>query len=230
MKTERIIPVLLAIAALSACVKEQDLDPVSGAEVVFTATREGSAASRTQLTEDGKAVWSPADAIRIYYGDSSQAEFTSTNTEAAETALFKGSLEGWAPDGDQVVWAVYPSLEGGNCDGSSVTVFLPEEQEAVAGSFADKLFISIATSNNYKLYFRNLCGGIKFRLTEEDVVSVSFRGNAGESLAGQALVMMENGIPYVDAFPGEASTTLTLTAPSGEAFRMRSMTSFSLSV
>ena len=219
MKTERFVLILLAIAALSACVKEQDIDLISGDDVVFTATWEGSAASRTQLSEDGKAVWSPSDAIRIYYGDSSQAEFTATNTEAAETALFQGSLEGWTPGGDQVVWAVYPSLEGGSCDGSSVTVFLPEEQEAVAGSFADDLFICIATSNNYQLYFRNLCGGIKFRITEADVVSVSFRGNAGEPLAGQARVMMENGIPYVDAYPGSVSPTLTLTAPAGESFQ-----------
>lgn len=221
MKTRLSVLFLLALSLLSACEREQDFDQtlLPKGDVVFTATWEESPATKTQMTEDGKIEWSPADAIRIYYSSSFQAEFISTNTESAPTALFKGSLEGWIPEGDQLFWAVYPSQEGGNCDGASVTVFLPQEQEAVANSFADDLFICLATTSNNELHFKNLCGGIRFRIAEEDVVSVSFQGNAGEPLAGEIRVGMESGIPYVDSLLDNTASTITLTAPSGTAFK-----------
>ena len=85
-------------------------------------------------------------------------------------------------------WAVYPYRESHTFSGEALTVSLPANQVAVAGSFADDLFVSIARTTNFNLQFYNVCGGIEFSVTEPGVKTVTFRGNGDEPLAGTAKV------------------------------------------
>ena len=80
---------------------------------------------------------------------------------------------------------------------------LPEIQESVAGSFADKLNPSVATSSGLDLSFYNVGAPFYFSVTQEGVTSVSFRGNNEEDIAGKIHVTMDaDGHPAVSNLRG----------------------------
>ena len=62
--------------------------------------------------------------------------------------------------------------------------------------------------------FMNVAGGIKFSVGVDDVQSVSFSGNASETLAGIATVAFRDGIPVVQSVTSPA-TEVVVNAPEG---------------
>lgn len=212
-----LISVVLGIA-VSACVSEQDVSLPTSSEVVFYATNGDKPSSKTVLLQDGIIQWKPGEQISIFYGNSSYL-FSSTNTKAAYEVEFHGVLDGIEYTDNGEFWAVYPYKESNSFDGSSVTVTLPSEQTAVAGSFDDDLFISIAKTKDYNLQFYNVCGGVRFSVTHAGVKKVVFSGNNDEPLAGKAKVSFSNGTPYVESVENPV-TSITLTPPDGGTFEL----------
>ena len=85
----------------------------------------------------------------------------------------------------------------------------PSVQYGVPETFDDDLFVSVAHTSNSSLQFYNVCGGIKFSLSRDDITSVSFRGNDGEDLAGEISVTFVNGLPKATVLNGVKEVTLT---------------------
>ncbi|MBR5670964.1 MAG: hypothetical protein IKX11_03815, partial [Bacteroidales bacterium] len=198
MKTNSIILLALAaVAALSCSVRENDMN-FTGGTVSFKATLADAPFTKTVLQNDGSVYWSPGDAINLFYGATGSARLESDNTEAAAQVNFTGTLEGFVPDGSSYFWAVYPYNEANSFDGSAVTLTLPAVQTAVAGTFADDLFVTMAHSQDYTLQFYNVCGGVKFSVAGEGIKYVTFKGNSDEILAGKVKVGLdEEGKPQV---------------------------------
>lgn len=119
--------------------------------MVFTALQEGDDAStRTTLDDDGTHVlWIPGDRINIFHEGSEPAVFECTDKENVSIATFEGKITtnvitGGNEGSDlntQYYWGLYPyDVDATYADGV-ITTSLPAEQEAVAGSFDDNLFI-----------------------------------------------------------------------------------------
>lgn len=206
-----ILAVALLATALSCVHKE------TGPErVTFKAIMADDPATRTVLQSDGSVFWSPGDEINLFY-KSSWGKFTSNSTEPEASTSFSGSIEVYVPNGEDEFWAVYPYHSQHYFDHSkqAVNIILPDTQGGVAGTFNKGYFISMAKSKDYSLSFYNLCGGIKFCVSEPDIEYVTFQGKNNEVLAGQVKATFdENGKPVVKEVVN-GQTKVRLNAPEG---------------
>lgn len=208
--TNHIIAVLILLGALScARMEETGLE-----QVTFQAIHGDVLPSKTVLQSDGSIFWSPGDEINLFYGPTGASVLVSTSdTETAQTS-FAGSLS-VLPDNQTEFWAVYPYSASNAFDGSAVTLSLPEVQTGRDSTFASGLFVSLAKSTDYTLQFYNLCGGVKFSVSNQGIQYVTFKGNNNEVLAGQVKVTFdEDGKPQVQEVL-EGQTELRINAPEG---------------
>lgn len=218
MKTKwMIIPV---IAMAFGCTREIDTNVtyIDGEFTLYATS--GDNETRTILQEDGRVFWKPEDCITVFYGNV-PGKFTSTNTEPAASAEFTGSLGSFVLDGETEFKAIYPysDIIVTPTDEGILSLYLPSEQTAVEGTFADDLFICVAKSKDFNLHFYNVCGGVSFSLARDDIKKVVFRGNNKETLAGTMFVdFADDGIPQVIDFTAGRSS-VTLSAPEGETLK-----------
>ena len=203
---------------------------IKGKELVFSASF-GDYQTKTAFQSDETSIWwSPGDAIKIYYGSASNGDvFTSSHTVEVAKAEFTGTLSaftGVTGTGDfNYFWAVYPQTAGISCNGSSVVASLAGVQQAKAGSFTTNTNVTIAKSPGLALSFYNTCAWFRFTVTQEGVKTVRFRGNAGEYVAGQFRVSMdENGKPTApEVIDGEGIQEIVLNAPEGQTLVVGAM-------
>ena len=213
MKTHLFCLTALALLFLSCQTEKQDIPDGKADAPEIVAGVETQSDTKTILSTNGAGVgtiyWAPADQINVFYGTTSTL-YTSRNTENATTAVFRtndiiGSMESESSN----IWGLYPYDEDATCTGTAVVTSLPASQNAVAGSFDDDLFPMLAHSATHELQFYNVCGGIKFSLSRDDIISISFRGNNDEYLAGDFSVTFENGLPKATVVNGVKEITLT---------------------
>ena len=224
---------LAAVAALMTCacsvepVDVVDVQPEEEGE--FTVLTAGFAGvedeTRTVRQADGKVFWSPGDAISIIRGTSSSGhkKFVADNTEPSPMAAFSGTM----PSGSTAYWAVYPYKADDYFNGTYLVTTLPSKQEAVAGSFADDLFISAAyvRNNVTSLTFRHQVGGVKFSVTQPGVKRVTLiAADENAFLAGLIGLYCPTAgqVPYIRAtgYPEDMSSTIELSAPEGETLQV----------
>lgn len=88
------------------------------------------------------------------------------------------------------------------CDGNTISTRLFHWQQGVPNTFDRYLNIAVAKSNDYKeLSFYNVLGGVRFTVNADNITRVTFRGNNGESLAGDLVIGMNaEGRPEVKEF------------------------------
>ncbi len=190
-------------------------------EIVLTATREGLApGTRSFRLDDGSVWWSPNEEVSVFYGAGSNggSKFVSMNSAIAETVELQGSVQ-MAGSGKDF-WAVYPYSEGNSCDGSSIITVIPDQQTGVEGNFSNDVFPTVAKSSSLSLAFWNICGGVKFFVSRNDIKSVSFKGNNNEVLAGTVKVSFGSGGAPVVQEVIDAKSEVTLVAPDGGTFKV----------
>ena len=187
-----------------------------GVQLVVKAVIGDNDDTRTAIQSDGTSIyWTEGDAINLFYGDMSSGQFTTDLTEPSASATFYGSIgvaTGTTESGasSRAFWGVYPYNAANTCDGSSVTLTIPGEQSGVAGTFADKLNPTVATSPGLDLAFYNVASWFKFSVAAGDIVSATFRGGQSESVVGTVRVGMENARPVVtEVVSGVTSITMT---------------------
>ena len=219
-----------AVAALVTCacsvepVDIVDVQPEEEGE--FTVLTAGFAGdedgTRTVRQDDGKVFWLPGDQISVVRG-TRNAKFTGSNTGPAASATFSGTM----PSGSGNYWAVYPYDVNNNIQNGYLVTTLPNQQKAVAGSFADDLFISAAyvSSTTTSLTFHHQCGGIKFTVTEPGIKRVTLIP-ADESVFLAGLIGLYAGAagstPYIRAtgYPEDMFNTIELSAPEGKTLEV----------
>ena len=217
----------LAAFALSACTKDVAVPEPGAQKITLRASHEGAVeasgtGTRSAVHDGGTQVyWEPSEQIKVFFNGNG-CSFVSLNTEDAAVAEFTGTLnsvvgQNEGVSGSSYIWGLYPFREDAVSDGESVTTSLPAEQTGRAGSFARDTHMVLARSNSFSLSFYNVCGGVRFSLTQEGIKSVSFEGRGGETLAGTVKLGFENGLPSV-LHVSEDRTVLTLSAPDGSGF------------
>ena len=182
---------LLATLALTLSCTRTEKD--STRRVRFEATYAEAPETKTLLRSNGAIYWNPGDGINLFTTTGASTLLVAEGLEnPSAQAIFTGELEDIDLTAENEFWAVYPYEEINYYEDGAVTVNLYGDQEAVAGTFSDRLFISLARSHNFSLQFYNLCGGIKFCVSEPGITSVTFRGNGQEALAGMARVVFDD--------------------------------------
>ena len=214
----------LLLQACSRVEIEQEPEPVNAQEICFTAIL-NDVETRTERQENTDVYWCPGDAVSLFFnqGEHGGYRFVAQNTENSPIAEFKGTISGFAGGGESTggqfwFWGIYPYSEENSCDGSSVTITLPTQQTAKAGSFANGVFPTMARSKGLELGFYNICGGLKFTVSRDDIKAVKFSGNANEDIAGKAKIEWDsNGHPAVVEHLNE-SKEVTVIAPDNGTF------------
>ena len=209
-----------AILAVAACAEESKETHVSFTrELTFTATREGLPPEiKSVRMDDGSTWWNANEEISVFYGSGSAggSMFTTQNNTLQDVVEFSGSVQMSGSGKD--FWAVYPYSEENECDGSSITTVIPAVQTASEGNFSDDVFPAIAKTKTTEFAFWNICGGIKFFVSRSDIMSVTIKGNNGETLAGKVKVAFNaEGHPEVSEVI-ERETEVTLVAPGEGSF------------
>ena len=217
------ITLAAAFAALCACSVEPvaDRSEPSAETVILEAGFEGDE-TRTERQPDGKVYWLPGDEVGLFRGTGSNggSRFTTNLAEPSATAQFQGK----AVSGSGYYWALYPYNPQSYYDAQyGLVTELPAEQDGVAGSFADDLFISVGYSRSLSMTFYHLCGGVKFTVTEPDICKATLLAPGGEMLAGLVGIKMKSSRPYVYAYGEDYSPTIELypedgTFEAGEAY------------
>ena len=223
------IALVAAALAIAACAKTVEQPEPEGAQLTIRAYQEGAAeqyaadqcATETKTTvQDGgtQVLWEPSDEIKVFFRGTG-GRFISQNTQNDAVAEFSGTLNvlvglNEGASGSNDLWGLYPYRSDATSDGNSVTTTLPAEQTGRPGSFAKNTHITLARSSSHDLAFYNVCGGVRFSLTQEGIKSVTFEGNNGETLAGILKLTFDGGVPAIQEVTG-GEPVLTLNAPGG---------------
>lgn len=228
MKTSIIPLAVLSAVILLSCAKEVDttIASVSGETELLSFGATYAEETKTVLQENGDVFWSPSDEIlvinrrSISWGYSPVAYvFKSENTSDSATATFTATVsEEFAREGGYSYIAISPAsaVPDQSWDRNYFTISVPSVQTAVEGSFSRDSFVSFAScrDDDKVFHFKNICGGIRFRLTKEGVSSVVLQNIGGEPLSGDALLRI-NG----ELYPNSDSRTVELKAPEGETLK-----------
>lgn len=233
-KIQNILMSLAGIVMATACMMDPLGEPVvsgqkgEGQAVTFTATAaQSDAETKTTLLDGGPEIyWAPGDAINVIYKDV-WYWFQYKGEEPALQAEFEGCLDGFSgsiesgaePETESFTAIYPPSGVWGLYSDGTVKADIPVSQKAIAGTFDPQALVTMARSNDLSLAFYNVCGGVKFCLTQEGVTEVVFSSNDDTPLAGLVTVVMdEEGHPIVSGEVENPTTSIRLAAPSGEAF------------
>ncbi len=181
----------------------------------------GDASTKTVLADDRTSIlWKPNDQIKVFYGSAS-AQFTALNTEPEECTIFSSNtalVYGGTESSTAYIWAVYPYSNTSTHDKTSVSLTVPNSTTAVAGSFANGSFPAIGRSKDTNIAFYNVCGGMCFTVTNENVHSVTITGNNNEDIAGTVKVGFdENDRPIVTEVTAGQKTITTSCGPSSNS-------------
>lgn len=230
MKTIRLIFCLVCSIALFSCSKNDDtVSSVNkGIELTIKAYQENSTdETRTILQEDGKVFWTPGDAISVFYkeGTDGGSKFVAQNAEVAEITEFKGTLNNFTGGGEDLsnesyFWGIYPYSSDNQCGDNSVTINVASKQNALEGTFAKNMFPTVARSKGLELAFYNICGGVKFSVSQPGIRSICFKANNNETIAGKVKVEFgADGKPVVSEVL-DGSDEVMLSAPNGGTFKV----------
>ena len=221
MRTYACISAAVLAVIFTGCNRIVEPAPETDSELVFHARWADSNDTRTVLQADGTSVWwTPSEKINVFYGNKFSGRFVSTNETPSALASFQGTLTivtGTVESGNasQAYWAVYPYSIDNTCDGESVTLTVPAEQNAVEGSFADNFFPAVAKSHTIDLAFYNVCGGVRFTVFNEGIESVTFKADGGEPLVGKVKIGLgSDGLPVVNNV-ADGHSEVTISAPAG---------------
>ena len=232
---KRICLFLTTLLFLAGC-QQQELDvqapsdtPRDLREVIVTASiADGQQATRTSYDEvEAKNYWTPGDKIKIFSAGYA-SEFTSINTVPEPIVKFQGMISfitGSSNDTDDTrhyVWGLYPYSEGATYtepDGASrtarITTTFPSIQVGADGTFGDNLSVMIGRSESLSIPFRGAYSGAFFKVSRNDIESITLRGLNNEVLAGTATLGLNDNLTPVVHSVANPKTSVTVTAPRG---------------
>ena len=187
--------VLFAVIAMlfAACTTDTTKDIAIEAPEILTASFEED--TRIQLM-NGKTVWNTGDLVSVFYKSDANDCYKFTGTTGDRTSTLQRVTKGEeSRRGDNVV-VVYPynknyliSLSAG-----TIEAYLPAEQTYVNNSFGIGSSPMVGVSDYKQFVLKNVCGWLKVQFTGngEVVDRITLRGNNGEQVAGDIMIVAED--------------------------------------
>ena len=182
---------------------------------------EDEAITRTAIDENNNVTWSADDQIVIFKKSSVPTKYQIKESSVGKTSggFNKISTDefdsGFELDHNVAFYPYQENIEITKLDSASYKLTgytFPSEQTYVENSFANGSFPMASVSDDYYLTFRNICGGIKLRLTGTQIVtSISIEGKDSEIIAGEAEISVyddEELNPYIALSPNGSSAVI----------------------
>ena len=166
-KLQLIVMGLMIASLFVACKKENNSDD-NNESIVFTANTEGGEDGSKTYLIGTKIYWMKGDSIRIINAANQSHIFYLTEGKNTQVGRFSTS-ETFSKT--PPYYAVYP---GGNLTTQGIATFTVGQTQNVGtatGTFANDFMPMVAHSNTNKLYFKNVFGGLCFKLTGDKHVS-----------------------------------------------------------
>jgi hypothetical protein len=181
--------------------------------------------SKTVLANiDGSVVnWTAGDNAVLFDNSGSCAGHLFSGTVHSDKT--KIDLTGEMDEGSTAYWLLYPYNSGASMSDGVITTTLSTSQTAVAGSFADKTAISLASGTRTPgqsvasgLSFQNLCPLIAFDMPSyvDGAQSITLTPNSGCAIAGTISFNASTGA--MTAVSGASSITLNGPIAAGERY------------
>ena len=243
------VAITLSISFLS-CVKEVEQRPEESSqgnlhEVIFHAR--WAPETKTVLQEDGSIWWEPGDNAWLYFQREiedemgkryglGRLEMTATSEKETPETDFVVNTDNLFIhyglsnlEGVTAFYAIYPRNENNTLnlyrdksDSVIISYTIPTIQTATIDSFDREAFVSFSESDNHNLYFVNLCGGVKFSVSQPGIKEVSFRYSDGAEMSGKFSCLHKRGESiatgyYYSGAIGENSDEVVVRAP-GESY------------
>lgn len=243
---KKYLSTVLSLLCIIAC-QEHELVPESVSEGNdLYASVESVDATRTSMDQSNNVLWSEGDqlvafmktTLGIKYQIKEQYIGTSTGGfSKIEEDVNEDDLEAGQELEHNVV--LYPHSTSAWCmknDSESksykLNVDLPETQIYAKNSFGNGAFPMVAVSQDNKLTFKNICGGIKLQLKGEGkIASIKFEGLDDEVVCGQAeIVAYADGTAPIITMNSKASNSMVLDCGEGVQLNQESPITFILAI
>lgn len=207
-RSEKLAAAVLVLG-LVACTKESR-ETGGMVQHTITAGIEGTTKAQINPEADTKILWTANETVDVWVGETAYT-FTGQNASAAASTTFRGTAP--AVLGTWVL--VSPQGASTGKSGDVISASLPAVQTAVAGGFDPSAALLAGLGTGTTVTCKHLYSGIRFKLTESGIKSVSLRGNNGEKIAGEFTFNISGGTPVIT---GGSSETIVLNAPGGGTF------------
>ena len=188
---------LFALVAMvfAACTTDETQD-VQLADVPETLTVSFEEDTRIQLNEAQKTVWSKDDLVSVFYKSDANDCWKFTGDTGDRTATLQRVSKGEGTRrGDNVI-VVYPYRSDYlvSLSSNSIEAYLPETQTYCEGSYGVGSSPMVGFGDYKQFVLKNVCGWLKLQLTGngERVHSITLKGNNGEQVAGDILIVAED--------------------------------------
>ena len=224
-----------AILLAASCARELPESPKNNENLVaFTIENASGPVMNAVATSDGsKTVLANIDGSVVNWTAGDNAVLFD-NSGACTGHLFTGSVQsapsyinfsGEMDEGATAYWLLYPYNSGASMTDGVITTVLSAGQTAVAGSFADKTALSLASGTRTPgetvasgLSFQNLCPLIAFEMPSyvEGAQSVTLTPNSGTAIAGT--ISFDASTGAMTSVSGASSITLNGPLAAGERY------------
>ena len=196
MKRFYILALVATIFAACTTDKTQDLRPVDTPETLTVGFEGSDDNTRVQLNEAGKTVWTKNDLVSVFYKSDANDCWKFTGNTGDRTATLQRVSKGEGTRrGDNVV-VVYPYRDDYliSLSSNSIEAYLPATQTFCEGSYGVGSSPMVGFGDYKQFVLKNVCGWLKLQITGngEKVQSISLKGNNGEQVAGDILIVAED--------------------------------------
>lgn len=152
--------------------------------------------TRIQLNEAQKTVWTKGDIVSVFYKSNANQKWKYDGETGARTAQLKRVESGTSTAKTTRVVVVYPYNKDYdfNHETCNICTQLPATQHYLAGSYGENGNIMVSSDEYNQFSLKSVYGWLKLQIKGdgEKVRVITFRGNNGEQVAGEAYIYTED--------------------------------------
>ncbi|MBO5816025.1 MAG: DUF4855 domain-containing protein [Bacteroidales bacterium] len=188
----------MLLCLISCTGAEEEFSTLRTKEFTCLLENSDSPATRTALGPGNAILWDNNDYIKVYSANNTAGTvFTDITLEnQGRKATFKGMTES-----ADSYFAVYPASSGSGFDpqNNTISVRIPTQQKATAGSFADNANTSVAKTAEDDLYFKNIGAVLAIKCPTAYASSLILRSSdKGIAMSGESEIDYSDGEPTVE--------------------------------
>lgn len=168
-------------------------------------------------------VWSPQDAISLFYESGDKGGSCFVTEDSGPVAQFTGTITSISGNLEEdsfssLFWGLYPYETSASCDGTSIHTNLIVNQKGVPDTFADRTAVAVGRSNTLKISFKNANAIFAFKLERDDIRKIKMYGNNDEKIAGSFTITFDSNGNVISTPKTDASTYVCVTPAQGSTF------------
>lgn len=221
---KKILLILSAVAALSACIKENSSEQEQGGKFAFTAGFSDPSDPATKVFLEHNyyykelyVLWEKGDQVTVNDG-ANNVVFESDRT-GFSTSLYASAAGDFDQDAP-VYCSLFPhdpeAVFSQDDDLHYVTTTLPATQYARRDAFSSHIAVSSTTQAEKAFMYKNVTAVFKATITTEGVESLVFAGKKNETVAGKIKVNI-NTAEYSLVDSQESASIVTVLPPDGRS-------------